>query len=382
MADKAKRIFLLMISAVCLFLLWLVGWQLPEFYMRQNKLSTISIPGHRSVRKHRYILNKTHSILQYDTGEPEPPSKTILFWTTYYSYRKLWPFDKKFPLGPLCPYRCRLTHKKSLYNQSDAVLFHAWTVDIDKLPKWRFPYQQWVLYNQEPPFRLEGAHFHAADYNGLFNWTMSYKTNSDVYSPYGRRGRISGNEKEPTQPRTKFDRKPAAVALIRRCSSTQGRVQFAYELAEHYPVHFYGRCFGQTICQDMPRADASRYYLAFENSVGCSDYITEKYWVNGLRSGSLPVVMGTSRTDYERLAIPGSYIHVNDFKSAEALAAHLRNLDAHADAYSAYFSWVNKYKYSRNQKWCELCSQLHEQRSGATQVYDSLEQWLGDCRAN
>ena len=35
-----------------------------------------------------------------------------------------------------------------------------------------------------------------------------------------------------------------------------------------------------------------KFYLAFENSIHCTDYISEKFWRNSLKTGAVPVVFG------------------------------------------------------------------------------------------
>ena len=66
-----------------------------------------------------------------------------------------------------------------------------------------------------------------------------------------------------------------------------GRLQYAQELAQYIGVDIYGAC-GSLRC---PRTSGGtcfdmldtkyNFYLAFENS-NCQDYITEKFFVNGL----------------------------------------------------------------------------------------------------
>ena len=66
--------------------------------------------------------------------------------------------------------------------------------------------------------------------------------------------------------------------------------------SKYIDVDIYGEC-GSKKC---PRASKDcykilnsqyKFYLAFENS-NCVDYITEKFFVNGLKYNILPVVMG------------------------------------------------------------------------------------------
>ena len=35
-----------------------------------------------------------------------------------------------------------------------------------------------------------------------------------------------------------------------------------------------------------------KFYLAFENSLHCNDYISEKFWRNALGNGAVPIVYG------------------------------------------------------------------------------------------
>ncbi|VDN16640.1 unnamed protein product [Dibothriocephalus latus] len=81
-----------------------------------------------------------------------------------------------------------------------------------------------------------------------------------------------------------------------------------------------------------------KFYLAFENS-NCAGHITEKFFVNGLSFGMLPVVMGASREVYCAVAPPNSFIHVDDFSSPAELADYLNWLDKNDDAYASYFAW-------------------------------------------
>ncbi|CAG7830503.1 unnamed protein product, partial [Allacma fusca] len=76
--------------------------------------------------------------------------------------------------------------------------FHGWRQDLTSivsvingvpvhkpkgLPPVRFPDQYWVLYFQEPPLNF---HKPMRCYEKFFNWTWSYRMDSDVYMPYGQ----------------------------------------------------------------------------------------------------------------------------------------------------------------------------------------------------
>ena len=64
-------------------------------------------------------------------------------------------------------------------------------------------------------------------------------------------------------------------------------MEYARELAKYIGVDIYGSCGTKRCprnsdqCFDMLNKDY-KFYLAFENS-NCKDYITEKFYVNGLQ---------------------------------------------------------------------------------------------------
>ena len=57
------------------------------------------------------------------------------------------------------------------------------------------------------------------------------------------------------------------------------------------------------------------------------------------RNDVLPVALGARPEDYEALAPPHSYIHVDDFESPRHLAEYLHKLDKNDDLYNEYFRW-------------------------------------------
>ena len=45
-----------------------------------------------------------------------------------------------------------------------------------------------------------------------------------------------------------------------------------------------------------------KFYLAFENSNHCNDYISEKFWRNSLAQGLVPIVSGPHPDDVKAVA--------------------------------------------------------------------------------
>lgn len=57
-----------------------------------------------------------------------------------------------------------------------------------------------------------------------------------------------------------------------------------------------------------------KFYLSFENSIHCNDYISEKFWRNALGGGAVPVVFGPHIDDVRAIAPPKSFIHAEEFR--------------------------------------------------------------------
>lgn len=111
--------------------------------------------------------------------------KVILFYTTIFSIRptSVWPATSlqtcKVPW-------CITSDDKELLPESDAVIFHGRDMP-DVLPTIRLTNQRWVYFIQENPHYTSPK---PTKYNGVFNWTMTYKRSSDVWVPYGGYRRI------------------------------------------------------------------------------------------------------------------------------------------------------------------------------------------------
>ena len=316
---------------------------------------------------------------QADRGE-ESRKKLILLYTPYFGQR--WVND---PLGPVRPpfveghttfkdceiSSCEVTYNRSKLAEADAVGFHHRDMP-GLLPSRRTSQQIWFYFVLENPLNV----FMAADgYAGVFNWTMSYRRDSEVYTPYGRY--VTLND-PPGKYFTGYETagKDKQVAwLVSNCQATE-RLRYVLELQNYIDVSIYGGC-GRLRCPWQRRSPVCnallrrhKFYLAFENG-NCPDYITEKYWENAIDNGIVPIVMGGA--DYKTLAIPNSYIDVRDFASPKHLADYLLYLDRNDTAYSEYFVWKKLYQHAAPNRACTLCKQLHNQSLyGTPRVYENM----------
>ena len=125
---------------------------------------------------------------------------------------------------------------------------------------------------------------------GLFNWTASYRHDSDIVAPYEKFVQYPDYKAADidSPSRNYAAGKTRKVAwFVSNCSARNKRLQYAKELAQYIEVDLYGKCGTMKcsraisgLCFQLLNKDY-KFYLAFENS-NCKDYITEKFFINGL----------------------------------------------------------------------------------------------------
>lgn len=278
-----------------------------------------------------------------------------------------------------CPVdTCVLTGSRAELASADAILFKD---HFSMPPHARDPRQVWVMFMLECP--LHTQHFTNRD---VFNWTATYRHDSDIVAPYEKWVYYDGGVRQRPQEVSYAANKTKQVAwFVSNCGARNNRLQYAKELAKYIGVDIFGAC-GTKRC---PRSNSARcfemlnkdykFYLAFENS-NCRDYITEKFFVNGLSHHILPIVMGAHPEDYARQAPEKSYIHVDDFESPKDLADYLHLLDQNDDLYNEYFRWKGTGEFINTYFMCRLCSMLHDE--GHHQHYEDINHWwrgAGTC---
>ena len=143
------------------------------------------------------------------------------------------------------------------------------------------------------------------------------------------------------------------------------------------------------------------FYLSFENSYHCKDYITEKVWFNSFFSGLVPIIWGPHKSDVEDILPNNSFIYLDDFEKISDLVNYLNYLKNNRTAYFEYFRWRLKDPFcsyplfnnvedaivaqtillADNNKingFCNLCKKLYDKDSFRTpKVIRSLEKlWM------
>lgn len=360
---------------------------------------------------------------------PTPPSqkmKRILFWTTFFHWKD---FDFGMGQEPFVRAGCRVTNcmttdDRNFLNDSDALLFHPINYDpVGDVPPHRNPHQRYVFlfYEAETSGRIYPVFQHPAAREGFFNWTMTYRRDSDVYSPqpYGilrRKNRTSSILDRETLPvqlapgllppdpavfletlmnntnssgrsdDNLVSKKTKKIAwFVSKCWTQSRRENFFRQLFEFYPsIDVYGECGIKGLdCQPWKSLECDKiigdykFYIAAENSF-CPDYVTEKFY-RALQVGAVPIVYGGS--DYSAYAPPYSFIHAADFQSPKDLADYLFLLDQNPKLYARYLEWKKDWIVDRQpfDGWCSLCEKLnHPDANQTSKSYQDIAKWWFD----
>ncbi|XP_068179990.1 4-galactosyl-N-acetylglucosaminide 3-alpha-L-fucosyltransferase 9-like [Antennarius striatus] len=272
----------------------------------------------------------------------------------------MWPFGQTFNLKACNIKDCFFTADRNLYNKSDGVIIHHRDLfgNFSNLPQLqRPPFQKWIWMNFEPPsnsLQIPGI-------ENLFNVTLNYRRDADIVLPYG--AIVAAESKEDFVPPSK---NKLVCWIVSRWQKTFKRVAYFKELQKHIKVHGFGKAFGKPISREdyVTTIASCKFYLSFENSIHM-DYITEKFF-NTLSLGTVPVVLGTPRQNYEDFIQGDAFIHVDDFTSPKELADYLLLLDKNEEIYLKYFKWRRHFHVKKDHSWaartCLACDHLRKHR--------------------
>lgn len=311
--------------------------------------------------------------------EEEDSPVSLLIWTHPFGrYRELPDCSALYQIDG-----CALTDDWRAYPRADAVIIHHRDVAYgftDLPPEPRPRAQKWIWMNHESPSHTRRLW----RFEGVFNLTLSYRTDSDIFLPYGYlvpkgvlRSRFTHRLRAPHLAR------PRLLAwVISNWSESHARVAFYHELRRYLHVDVFGRA-GRPVPESSGGGSVVRllgqyqFYLALENSQH-TDYITEKLW-NAVRAGAVPVVLGPSRQNYERFLPPEAFIHVDDFPTVQGLARYLLMLRRDPARLRTHLDWRGSYSVYQPTFWaehyCTACRAVRRTR-GRTHVVQHLARWF------
>uniref|UniRef100_A0A1I8JIF9 Fucosyltransferase n=1 Tax=Macrostomum lignano TaxID=282301 RepID=A0A1I8JIF9_9PLAT len=414
-SARGRRQLRWLLAACCLTVL--LGWQiLMQNDMELRDLAAL-VRDRNAAAEIQFALSE-NSPLATSVGCPANATCIGLATRIFRSY-SYWNEVLQPGLVPACASNCRLIADHS---QAHALLFHAYDLPSRRrLRRMRqtLPRNQlWIYYSIESPMQMTtqrcGQHCLKATWLSFvddtlayfkqftfpsyllreypdtteeatyFNWTMTYRRDSTIYTPYARFEPVVSATGEKHSgpialpPKVSLaEKRFLSFIAVSNCYPSNRRQEILTELAKHMELHFYGRCGDRVLPDSQSMVDLSRQYyfhLSFEN-VFCRDYITEKFYSNGLWGHAVPVAFaGYSKEELEAVAPPHSFIYAGDFKSPAELAEHLKSLAANSEKYNAYHRWrrtfgfVDNYRNPSYNVFCQICRKLQQAPNTAAEV--------------
>lgn len=235
-----------------------------------------------------------------------------------------------------CPFQnCIVTKNKKYFNDItdfDAILFlGSELANLSSVPHARAEYQKYVFVSRDPA----SVYPVTSEYDSFFNWTWTYKLNSDIQSKYfvirNKDGTIVGPKQEmhwmnfrymkPISPLIKrklLKKKTAAIWFASHYTTLSDYEPFVLTLRKelfqyNMKLRICGRCGLYNACpiknmNDCLIPSGNKYYfsLAFEDSL-CEDYVTRMV-LHALQHLTVPIVLGGA--NYTRF-VPFNNINVS-----------------------------------------------------------------------
>lgn len=306
-------------------------------------------------------------------------NKMILLWTPWNGVKKTINYyslqNNQFSFTKYgCPNtKCEVTSSRRRIKEANAIFFHLLDIDLNDLPKYRHPNQRWIAYNLEAPWLIKE---NLTAMEGLFNWTMNYRSDSDIIVKYGF------IDKTDEQHEWNFDlsKKKPVVWFSSDCNTDGRREDYVRELSRYIQVDVYGNC-GDKKCfpsqsQYCYEKILNKYvfYLSFENSI-CKDYVTEKFF-NVFNYPTIPVVFGGA--DYFKLAPRDSFIDAKNYPNPRDLAEYMKTILNNSYALNKYLDKKKLYKSYLYPWTCYLCDKLHQPISPMIRR-DFRKWWINDA---
>uniref|UniRef100_H3DEF3 Fucosyltransferase n=1 Tax=Tetraodon nigroviridis TaxID=99883 RepID=H3DEF3_TETNG len=264
------------------------------------------------------------------SGGVRPKKPVLLIW--------FWPENLKFDLQDCKRHfridSCQLSDDKSLAAEANGILIYhkAISEDLSNLPTSRTRVQRWIWFHPDSPSNTRQI----PGIEALFNLTLTYRKDADIQVRW---------KEEPGRDVAPPPKKRTVCWIVDTKEMVNNSTQ-SYEtyvaLLKYIQVDLFDISSDEAKGEGyLSTIKSCKFYLSFESFVH-RDYITEKFTAP-LALGTVPVALGPPRKNYENFVPGSSFIHVNDFSDAAALAEHLQSLDRDEQAYLRYFDWRKFY---------------------------------------
>ena len=290
-----------------------------------------------------------------------------------------------------CQYKQFLTktdsHPKNPFDAA-AILIQA--ADINQLspPPRRDEDQPFVLAVRDSFYRSETDTRSSRKWSDLFNWTMTYRLDSDFVFPYAM---ILKRENKTNLVYKNYDRiferkNNKAVWFVSHCMTSSRREHYVREMQNVMGIDIFGGCGRDPPCPKKTRdfeecheqtAKKYKFYLAFENTF-VEDYVSEKpfHWLN---RDIIVVVRGGA--NYSRILPKGSVVDAGDFETPTKLGQYLAELAQDKVRYIEYLMRKDMYYATSNlepaqEGSCKLCEYLNNLESHKKRYSNITEWWM------
>ena len=301
--------------------------------------------------------------------------KMILSFTKVYGEDSWWdvPKDNVFSEhGKPCRFdHCQLTNNKQLVKVSEAVLCHANELPkIEELQAARASSKQiWVWMTSQSPASFVHQNRSLEPYKNFFNWTGSYRRrNADLWTPYIFIIPLEASDRRPDPLKNYAEGKDKMVLVLMSSNCDSYRIEFVRSLKKFINVDVYGKCkekvnpqlagdckLGTKACDQLKRQ--YKFTLSLESAY-CTDYITEKFYYNGLMIGNIPVVMNRANMSDPKIAPPNSFVNILNFKNVKSLADHLKKIASNDELYNKFHAWRQNFRLGTKNRMCSTCEAL------------------------
>lgn len=226
-----------------------------------------------------------------------------------------------------------------------AVVFNAATLDPSDLPDIRTTYQRYILYSSISPYEIELPKELNSDF---FNFTMTYRSDSDIFSPYRI---VEKRYKETKSVQLQNMTEKKLIATFDSYVDNKRHEKLVKKLQKYLNIYVYEQDVLPTYLEKN-----YKFFMVFEK-YDCEEYVTKPLY-DILNLNIVPIVFGFN--DFGNLP-PNSVINAVNFKNPEDLVEYLKYLDSNLTAYAQYFEWKRKYIINDGDfsSLCRLCERVN-----------------------
>ena len=285
--------------------------------------------------------------------------------------------------------------------QADAVLImgvhmHRLPVPVRRDANQVFVFVEREGFDKAPTFKDENEIQKLALFQshiGYFNWTMTYRWDSDILLPYGQ---VVPKGRQQFRDRTVFEqiydkKKYDAVWVVSHCSTPSKREHYVKELQLYMDIHIHGKCENSRFSDNefyLQLLEEHKFIISFENAYQVN-YVTEKLFAR-FNIDIVQVVRGGG-IDYTLYGLPAnSYIDADDFLTPKELAHFLKKIGNDQNAYVEYLARKDRYitvpqSLIQTSAYCNICAKLqnlNQHRNSYTNVLEWFQNTLYSAEMN